>query len=101
VLSNHLRWRVHSQHDDMQWLREMETCKIIDLDGYGYQTMWVHPRDASRKGIRHGDIVKVFNERGGVLAGVYVTERIMPGSLFSSWLRRQCPEICLLLFWSG
>lgn len=79
VLSNHPRWRVHSQHDDMQWLREIETCKIIGPDGYGYQIVWVHPQDADRKGIGNGDIVKVFNERGSVLAGVYVTERIMPG----------------------
>jgi molybdopterin guanine dinucleotide-containing S/N-oxide reductase-like protein len=79
VLSSHPRWRVHSQHDDMQWLREMKTCKIIGPDGYGYQTMWVHPQDAARKGVGNGDIVKVLNERGGVLAGVYVTERIMPG----------------------
>jgi trimethylamine-N-oxide reductase (cytochrome c) len=79
VLSNHPRWRVHSQHDDMQWLREIETCKIIGPDGYRYQPMWVHPRDAARKGIHNGDIVKVFNERGGVLAGAYVTERVMPG----------------------
>ena len=63
----------------MQWLREIETCKVVGPDGYGYQTMWVHPRDAAHKGIRNGDIVKVFNDRGGVLAGVYVTERIMPG----------------------
>ena len=27
---------------------------------------------------QNGDIVKVFNERGAVLGGAYVTERIMP-----------------------
>jgi len=79
VLSNHPRWRVHSQHDDMEWLRELRTCKTIGPDGYGYQTIWVHPRDAARKGVGDGDIVRIHNERGGVLAGVYVTERIMPG----------------------
>ena len=30
------------------------------------------------EGIAHGDIVKVFNERGIVLGGAYVTERLMP-----------------------
>ena len=33
-------------------------------------------------GVRTGDVVKLFNERGGVLGGVYVTERIMPGVVY-------------------
>ena len=78
-VSNHPRWRVHSQHDDMQWLREIQTCKMVGPDGYAYQTAWIHPDDARRHGIGHGDVMKMFNERGGVLVGAYVTERIMPG----------------------
>jgi molybdopterin guanine dinucleotide-containing S/N-oxide reductase-like protein len=81
-LSNHPRWRVHSQHDDMQWLREIETCKIVGPDGYAYQTAWIHPDDARMHGINHGDVMKVLNERGGVLVGAYVTERIMPGVIY-------------------
>jgi trimethylamine-N-oxide reductase (cytochrome c) len=81
-LTNHPRWRVHSQHDDMQWLREIETCKIVGPDGYGYQTMWINPKDAEKKKIKHGDVVRVFNERGSVLLGAYVTERLMPGVLY-------------------
>ncbi len=78
-ISNHPRWRVHSQHDDMQWLREIETNKIVGPDGYAYQTAWIHPDDAAARGIRHRDIIKVYNERGAVLAGAYVTERVMAG----------------------
>jgi molybdopterin guanine dinucleotide-containing S/N-oxide reductase-like protein len=81
-VSNHPRWRVHSQHDDMQWLREIKTCKIVGPDGYAYQTMWLNPADAAEKGILDGDIVNIFNERGGVLAGAYVTERLMPGAVY-------------------
>ena len=79
MLSNHPRWRVHSQHDDMQWLREMETNKIYGPDGYAYQSVWIHPEDARKKGIRHGDVIAISNERGVVLGGAYITERIMPG----------------------
>lgn len=81
-LSNHPRWRVHSQHDDMQWLREIPTCKITGPDGYAYQTAWINPQDAEKKGIRTGDVVKVFNDRGGVMLGAYVTERIMAGVIY-------------------
>ena len=31
------------------------------------------------RGIESGDIVKVYNDRGAVLCGAYVTERLMPG----------------------
>jgi molybdopterin guanine dinucleotide-containing S/N-oxide reductase-like protein len=82
VVTNHPRWRVHSQHDDMDWLREIETCKIVGPDGYAYQTMWIHPSEAAKRGIKHGDVVNIFNDRGGVLCGAYVTERLMPGTVY-------------------
>jgi anaerobic selenocysteine-containing dehydrogenase len=41
----------------------------------------MHPSDAEKRGIKNGDIVKVYNERGGVLCGALVWERIMPGVL--------------------
>ncbi len=28
VMSNHPRWGVHSQHDDVTWFREIDTCKV-------------------------------------------------------------------------
>jgi len=79
VCSNHPRWGVHANHDDITWFREIKTCKIRGADGYQYHTMWIHPEDAEARGIEDGDVVNMYNERGGVLAGAYVTERIMPG----------------------
>ena len=78
VVSNHPRWGVHAQHDDITWLREIETCKIKGPDGYQYQPLWMNPVDAAARGIKHGDVVSIFNERGMVLAGAYVTDRIIP-----------------------
>ena len=37
--------------------------------------------NATARGIENGDVVKVYNERGAVLGGAYVTERIMPGAV--------------------
>jgi trimethylamine-N-oxide reductase (cytochrome c) len=81
VMSNHPRWGVHSQHDDITWLREIPTCKVRGADGYQYQPLWMNPLDAAARGIENGDVVSVFNERGIVLAGAYVTERIRPGAI--------------------
>ncbi len=82
VESNHPRWRVHAEFDDATWLREIETCKVVGPDGYAYEPVWVNPTDAEREGLANGDIVRVFNERGGVLGGVRVTERVMAGVLY-------------------
>jgi trimethylamine-N-oxide reductase (cytochrome c) len=82
IVSNHPRWRVHAQMDDITWLREIETCKVTGPDGYQYEPVWIHPDDAAKKSVKHGDIVKVFNDRGWVLGGAYVTERIIPGAIY-------------------
>jgi trimethylamine-N-oxide reductase (cytochrome c) len=82
LVSNHPRWRVHAQHDDIPWTREIHTCKVRGHDGYLYEPIWVHPQEADKYGLKDGDIAELFNERGSVLGGVYVTERIMPGVLY-------------------
>jgi trimethylamine-N-oxide reductase (cytochrome c) len=79
VVSNHPRWGVHANHQDVTWFREVLTCKVKGADGYQYQPVWIHPSDAAARGIKDGDIVNIYNERGGVLAGAMVTERVMPG----------------------
>ncbi|MDR1712745.1 MAG: molybdopterin-dependent oxidoreductase [Coriobacteriales bacterium] len=82
LVSNHPRWRVHAQHDDIPWTREIHTCKVEGRDGYKYEPIWVNPIDAEKLGLTDGDVAMLFNERGRVLGGVYVTERIMPGVLY-------------------
>jgi len=82
IVSNHGRWRVHSEHDDITWLREIQTCKVKGPDGYYYEPLWINPVDAAKRGIESGDVVKVYNDRGAVLGGAYVNERIMPGVVY-------------------
>jgi anaerobic selenocysteine-containing dehydrogenase len=82
VVSNHPRWRCHAQCDDISWTRETPTGKITGPDGYKYEPLWMNPKDAEARGIKNGDVVRIFNERGTVLGGTYVTERIMPGVVY-------------------
>ena len=79
IISNHPRWRIHANFDDNSWLREIETCKVIGPDGYAYEPAWLNPADAEKLGVQNGDVVKIYNDRGWVLGGVYVTERIIEG----------------------
>jgi len=79
IVTNHPRWRVHAQADDIPWTKEALTGKVRGFDGYLYEPCWINPADAKARGIKNGDIVRVFNERGSVLCGSLVFERIMPG----------------------
>jgi trimethylamine-N-oxide reductase (cytochrome c) len=79
LVSNHPRWRVHAQFDDIPWLRELS--KQMGEDGYAYEPLWINPVDAMPLGIKTGDVLKIFNERGWVLGGAVVTERIRPGAV--------------------
>ena len=93
IMSNHPRWRVHAQCDDISWTREAPTCKAKGPDGYNYEPLWINPADAMARGIESGDIVKVFNERGAVLGGAYVTERLMPGVVYMDHGARYDPIV--------
>ena len=93
VVSNHPRWGVHANHDDITWFREIKTCRIKGPDGYLYHTVWINPSDAAARGIEDGDVVKIFNERGATLCGAYVTERVMPGVISTDHGARYDPIV--------
>ncbi|MFC1886017.1 molybdopterin-dependent oxidoreductase [Thermodesulfobacteriota bacterium] len=64
----HFRRRAHSQFDNLPWLRDMQT-----------QVVSINTLDAAPRGIKEGDMVRVFNDRGEMMIPARVTERIMPG----------------------
>ena len=68
VLSPHAKNRVHSHLHKVDWLREIEPHRA-----------WINPADAEPRGIRKGDEIYVFNDRGKLAITAWVTERIMPG----------------------
>jgi anaerobic dimethyl sulfoxide reductase subunit A len=68
VISPHPRWRTHSIFNNISWLRETFAQEVT-----------LNAGDAARLGVRTGDTVEVFNERGRVVLPVYATERCMPG----------------------
>jgi anaerobic selenocysteine-containing dehydrogenase len=93
IMSNHGRWRVHAQCDDITWTREIPTCKVNGPDGYKYEPLWINPADAAARNIKNGDVVKIYNERGAVLGGACVTERIMPGVVYMDHGARYDPIV--------
>ncbi len=45
----------------------------------GREPLTMHPRDAERRGLDEGSIVRVFNHRGACLAGLLLSEDLLPG----------------------
>ncbi len=43
------------------------------------QQLWINPLDAGRRGLKKGDLVRVFNGRGEMEIGINITPRIVPG----------------------
>ena len=68
LLSPHPRVRVHSTLQNVDWLTEVDP-----------HVMWINPVDAEPRGIRDGDDVYVFNDRGKLAIQAWVTRRIVPG----------------------
>jgi biotin/methionine sulfoxide reductase len=62
--------KLHSQLDFSSYSRD---SKIADRE-----PIWINPADAAARGIDHGDVVRVFNERGACLAGAVLTDAMMP-----------------------
>jgi anaerobic dimethyl sulfoxide reductase subunit A len=70
LISPHPRHRTHSIFNNCGWLRETYEQEVT-----------VNASDAKKLGIKTGDVVEVWNDRGKVIVPVYVTERCMPGVL--------------------
>lgn len=68
LITPHPKNRVHSEMYMVEWLREVEPHRA-----------WINPTDAERRGIKDGDEIYVFNDRGKVAITAWLTERIIPG----------------------
>ena len=79
LVTVHPRYSFHTYGDGKQSTVNEIGEHRIGVDGYRYWILRINPRDAERRGIRHHDLVKVFNKRGAVICAVDVTETMLPG----------------------
>lgn len=77
IFVSHPKFRFHTMQENVTWLRKLH--KMKGPDGHEYEPIWLSKLDAQARGIKHGDIVTVANDKGKLLAAAYVTERIKPG----------------------
>jgi biotin/methionine sulfoxide reductase len=71
LISNQPTTRLHSQHDP----GSVSVASKVQ----GREPITVNPVDAASRGIKDGDVVRVFNDRGQCLAGVRLSDGIRPG----------------------
>lgn len=71
LISNQPATRLHAQYDHAAL---SQSTKIK-----GREPIAIHPEDAAARGIRSGDIVRVFNDRGACLAGAVLSPAVRLG----------------------
>ena len=71
LISNQPKTRLHSQFDPG---RVSQASKIA-----GREPARMHPDDAAARGLKDGDVIKLSNDRGACLAGLSISDRVMPG----------------------
>ncbi len=83
MISPHPRFSYHTHNDNKSfWLDDIPGHRV-KKDGYAWWPARIHPSDAEVRGIKEGDIVKLFNDRATVLCIAHVTERVRPGTIHS------------------
>jgi biotin/methionine sulfoxide reductase len=71
LVANQPATRLHSQLD---FGATSQAAKVA-----GREPLRIHPRDAAARGIRGGDVVRVYNDRGACLAGAVLSRALRPG----------------------
>ncbi len=78
--SPHSNFRIHSWLDNSPWLRD---------DCYRH-AVWISLADATARGIKDSDLVRVYNGLGEMIIPAYVTSKVVPGAVFvhhGAWYR--------------
>jgi trimethylamine-N-oxide reductase (cytochrome c) len=71
---------VNSSHPDYRLHSQLNGTKVRALYAVaGREPCTINSKDAAARGIKTGDVVRVFNDRGQCLAGAVVSDDIRPG----------------------
>jgi biotin/methionine sulfoxide reductase len=71
LVANQPRSRLHSQLDVGAHSQSLKVA--------GREPVRLHPADAAARGLRDGDLVRIFNDRGACLSGLVVDDAVRPG----------------------
>jgi trimethylamine-N-oxide reductase (cytochrome c) len=76
VMSDHPKYQYHTYGGNVKWIQDQDHMTI---NGYSYAPIDMSEKDAADRGIKYGDLVRVFNNQGQILCWAHVSNRWMPG----------------------
>jgi len=78
MTGGHTRWSIHATWRDSALMLQLQR---------GEPALWISSLDASARGIRDGDSVRVFNDNGEFEANAKVADVVQPGQLvvYHAW----------------
>lgn len=83
LVSTHVRYSYHTKGDGKDsTVNDIEEHRVL-VDGYYYWIARIHSKDAAARGIRHHDLVRLYNDRGAVICAAVLTERVCPGVVYT------------------
>jgi molybdopterin-containing oxidoreductase family molybdopterin binding subunit len=88
LMSHRDKYKVHSMFTDCSWLTELRT----------EPTLSINPVDAAKRGIKNGDYVKAYNDRGYVVLKAVLHAGMRPGVVDTekAWRTEQYKEGCYM-----
>jgi molybdopterin-containing oxidoreductase family molybdopterin binding subunit len=86
IMSWRSRMKTHSQFTHCDWLLELWPEPYV----------WINDADAAARGIKTGDLVKAFNDRGHMVCKAAVSSGIQPGTILQDhgWTKDQFIDGC-------
>ncbi len=83
MVSPHPRFSFHTMGDSKEsWLNEVKDHRV-EVDGHRYWIMRMNTKDAEASGIKDGDLIRAYNDRGSVILAAQVGERVPSGTVHS------------------
>jgi trimethylamine-N-oxide reductase (cytochrome c) len=79
MLTPHNKYSFHTQGDGKSSFLNNIPYHRVNVDGYYYWIIRMNAEDAAERGIKHHELVKVFNDRGAVICAAVLTQRLPRG----------------------
>ncbi|MEM7280218.1 MAG: molybdopterin-dependent oxidoreductase [Pseudomonadota bacterium] len=78
MVSTHSRYSFHTNTDNTELTDQIQDHRVL-IDGHYYWVLRVGVEDAESRGIRHHDLIKVYNDRGNVICAADVSGMMAAG----------------------